>query len=434
MSILLAFLLVFLNGFFVAAEFAIVKLRHTQAEELAHTHGWPGRILAHVRGHLDAYLSACQLGITLASLGLGWIGEPAFAHLIEPALHRFGVESQAAVQGIAVAVAFSIISFLHIVLGELAPKSIAIRKVESISLWTATPLFLFYRLMYPAIWLLNGSALLILRALGMNLASEGEDAHSAEELKAVLAASHIHGELDKEEVDIISRTLEFSELTVGDLMRPAVEMVALDITESIEENLARIEKNRFSRYPVCEGDRDNIVGLVHVKDLFAAVQRGEQITDLRPYLRDIQTVHRDTKAFELFNLFRQGHPHFAVVDDDLGTVTGFVTLDHILEALVGQIQDEFRRRHEEWQRLKDGSLVGEGKLSVYSLERELGIEIDAGEVDSVGGLVMWKLERVPQPGDRAAFEHFDIVVREMRGPRIAKVQVIPKAETPEPTA
>lgn len=422
----LAVFLVFLNGFFVAAEFAIVKLRMTQAEALAGRFGPVGRVLLSVRRNLDAYLSACQLGITLASLGLGWVGEPAFAELLEPLLLGIGVESERVLHTISFAVAFSIISFLHIVLGELAPKSMAIRKPEAMSLWTAVPLWLFYWLMYPFIWVLNGSAILILRAMGFDMSSEGGEAHSADELKRVLVASHRHGELEQSEADILSRALEFSELTVGDLMRPASEMVTLNLRNTPEENLALTSRYRYSRYPVCDGDRDNVVGIAHVKDLFAALRDGEPLDDLRPYLREHQMMHRDTPAFELFNLFRAGHPHFAVVDDDHGNVIGFVTLDHMLEALVGHIQDEFRRKRDDWVEAEDGSLTGSGSLPLYSLERRLGVDIEAQDVDSVGGLVMWQLDRVPRKGDRVEFDDFSVVVREMRGPRIARVQIIPR--------
>lgn len=426
-----AVFLVFLNGFFVAAEFAIVKLRMTQAQEMAEEYGLPGRLLASVRQHLDAYLSACQLGITLASLGLGWVGEPAFARLIEPLARLAGIESDEAIHRLAFALAFSLISFLHIVLGELAPKSIAIRKADRVALWTAPALWGFYWLMYPFIWILNGSANLILRLMGYRLDTEDDAAHSAGEIKSLLVASHRHGELDSAEADILSRTLEFSELMVGDLMRPAAEMVMLDLQDTPEENLAITAQHRYSRYPVCDGDRDNIIGLAHVKDLFAALREGRELNDLRSLLREVQMVHRDTPAFDVFELFREGHPHFAIVDDDLGNVIGFVTLDHMLEALVGHIQDEFRRSKDDWLEAKDGSLIGSGTLPLYSLERRLGIDIDVEEVDSVGGLMMWQLGRVPQKGDRVTFPGFSIVVKDMRGPKISRVQVFPDHEPEE---
>lgn len=426
-----AVFLVLLNGFFVAAEFAIVKLRMTQAQEMAGRYGPIGRVLLSVRRNLDAYLSACQLGITLASLGLGWVGEPAFAALLEPVMDGLGIEDPGVRHQVAFAAAFSLISFLHIVLGELAPKSVAIRKSETVSLWTVVPLWLFYWVMYPFIWILNSSANLILRLMGYDLSMEGEAAHSAGEIKRLLVASHRHGELDEAEADMLSRTLEFSELSVGDLMRPASEMVTLDVRNSAADNLAITSRHRFSRYPVCDGDRDNLVGIAHVKDLFAALRDGQSLEDLRPWLREVQMVHRDTPAFDLFNLFRAGYPHFAIVDDDHGNVIGFLTLDHILEALVGHIQDEFRRSRDDWMEGPDDSLIGSGTLPLYTLERRLGIDIEVEDVDSVGGLVMWKLERVPEKGDQAQFDDFTILVREMRGPRIARVQVFPRRDESE---
>ena len=424
--LLFALFLVFLNGFFVAAEFALVKIRLARAEELGQERGWPGRMVAHVRKRLDAYLSACQLGITLASLGLGWIGEPAFATLLEPLLAGWGVTDPEVIKGVSFGVAFSIISYLHIVLGELAPKSVAIRSSDQTSLWTAAPLFAFYWLMYPAIWFLNGSANLILRALGVNLSHEGDDAYSADEIRKVLSSSHLHGELGAVEKDILARTLDLRELSVGDLMRPANEMVVLDLTWSWAENLSRIDAQGYSRYPAVEGDRDAVVGVILVKDLWAAQRKGATLEDLRPLVREIPIVHRDTKAFELLRMFREGQPHFAIVDDDLGTTLGFVTMDHLIAAMVGDVQDEFRRARAAWLLQPDGSYLGDGKLSLYSLEQVLGRSIEVEEVDSVGGLVMWKLERVPEKGAKVSLPGFEVVVKEMRGPRIAQVLVIPK--------
>jgi len=426
LELLAALLLVLLNGFFVAAEFALVKLRLSRAEELAEELGWQGRVLLHVRGHLDAYLSACQLGITVASLALGWIAEDTFVELLRPWLALLGVGSERVLSSVAIGTAFFIITFLHITLGEQAPKSMAIRRPERVALLAAVPLVAFRYLAYPFIWVLNASSLLILKALRVDFGDDGDEAHSADELRQVLASSHLHGEIGKVERDILTRTLDLRELSVGDLMRPASEMVVLDLTAAWDENLARIEQHGYSRYPAVEGDRNDVAGLVLVKDLWAAQRKGATLADLRPHLREIPTVHRDTKAFELLRMFREGQPHFAVIDDDLGTLVGFVTMDHLVAAMVGDVQDEFRRARADWVKQADGSYLGDGKLSLYSLELVLGRVIEVEEVDSVGGLVMWKLERVPQRGDRAGFDGFEVVVREMRGPRVSQVQVIPR--------
>jgi CBS domain containing-hemolysin-like protein len=420
---LIALVLVFLNGFFVAAEFAIVKLRQTQAEKLSGMHGLKGRILLKVRTHLDAYLSACQLGITLASLGLGWIGEPAFAELIEPLLLFFGIGSPAVIHGISFAVAFTIISFLHIVLGELAPKSVAIRMPEPVSLWTAIPLYGFYWVMYPFIWVLNASSNLILRSMGISLAA-GEEAHSMEELKKVLAASHVHGELGSDSAKLLVHAMELDELTAGDLMRPESEMVKLDLNADMETNLGIIRKFRYSRYPVYEGEPGNIIGIIHIKDLFIGQEKAGSLS-LKPHVKSTLNVDESISASRILHYFRKGSPHFALVVNEYGTVEGFVTLDHILEALIGKIQDEFRHRSEAWQKLQDGGFLGSGSLPIYSLERLLDINIEADDVNSVGGLVLHKLERIPEVGDAVKFDSFEIEVKEMDGTRIDKVTVRP---------
>lgn len=420
---LAALLLVLVNGFFVAAEFAIVKLRRTQAEALAASGNPFGRALKSVRTHLDAYLSACQLGITLASLGLGWIGEPAFARMLEPLLAAAGVDSAQTVHRVAFVVAFTLISFLHIVLGELAPKSVAIRHPSAVSMWTAAPLFLFYWLMYPFIRVLNASANLLLHLFGVTIAHEGDEAHSADEIKKVLLASHRHGELTRQEAHWLINALEISDLTAGDLMKPWSDAVVLDVAAPIEELVHRVARYRFSRYPVSEDGREHPIGVLLFKDLFAALQERPQLGDVRELLRDIPVAGRDDAAAGLFRRFLRGHPRFAVVVDRRGGPLGFVTFDHVLDVLFGRVQDEFRRARDDWKRRADGSYEGRGTLPIFTLERLVGREIESGEADSVGGLVMHHLDRVPQEGDAAELGDLRIEVVEMDGPRIERVRV-----------
>ncbi len=423
---LLAFVFVLMNAFFVAAEFAIVKLRYTKAEELAETAGPRGRILHKVHTHLDEYLSACQLGITLASLGLGWIGEPAFARLIEPVLGWLGITDPEVVHGIAFVGAFAVISFLHIVMGELAPKSLAIRQPEPVSLWTAVPLFSFYWLMYPFIWLLNRCANLLLRAMGVSLVQGVEEAHSVAELKKVLRASHRHGELGSESADLLKRAFELDELSAGDVMRPDEEMVTLNVDDPLPQILATIRRHRYSRYPVYEGEPDNLLGILHVKDLVLELDRNAGNAELRALVKPALMISTGMSATGILKEFQRGYPHFAIVVDEYGTILGFVTLDHVVEVLVGTIEDEFSHRRPDWSQQPDGSYVGHGSLSIYSLERLLNIEIlPFPDVNSVGGLVMDKLERIPEVGDKAVFDDFELEVREMDGPRIVTVAVTP---------
>ncbi len=428
--IIVALLLVALNGFFVAAEFGLVKLRQTRIREIAKTRGWRGRILATVHSKLDAYLSACQLGITLASLGLGWVGEPAFVGLLEPVFGRLGVTSPELIHGISFAFAFSIISFLHIVVGELAPKSVAIRNPEQIGLWSAAPLYGFYWLMYPAIWLLNSSANLVLRVFGLGNV-HGHDAHySADELKLILRGNGPDDQFTQDEWNILAKTLDFSELEVSDLMRPIHEIAALHRSESLQANLKTVYQKRFSRYPYFDTNDVDVLGIIHLKDLFFAQQEGKAIEDLHKYLRPIQYISPDTPALELFRYFRMGAAHFAVIGQKGQKPQGFITMDNLLSAMVGEIRDEFRQNNNDWTRLDDGTLIVKGSLPIFSLERILGIDIENEELDledevSIGGLIMSKLQDIPVEDQKIEFNQFDIVVKKMNGPRTLLVQVYP---------
>jgi CBS domain containing-hemolysin-like protein len=431
--VLLALFLVALNGFFVAAEFGIVTLRRTRIRAIAKTQGLRGRILAKVHGELDAYLSACQLGITLASLGLGWVGEPAFASLLEPLFAAVGVTTPELIHGVSFVFAFVVISFLHIVVGELAPKSLAIRNPEAIGLWSAIPLYGFYWAMYPAIYALNGSANAVLRLAGLS-GKGGHDSHySTEELKLILRTSQPGEKFTRDERNILAQSLDFEQMTVSDLMRPIHEVIALHEGKSLDENLQTVLRNRFSRYPYFDETGEDVLGVVHLKDLFFAQQAGKQITSLAPFLRPVETISARTPALELFRRFRDGAPHFALIGEKGKRPVGFITLDNLLGAMVGEIRDEFRLNENDWLKQPDGNLIGKASLPIFSLERILGIDIENEElgledVESVGGLIMVKLGDIPKQGQRISFADFDIVVKKMNGPRIVLVKVIPKQE------
>ena len=430
--VLLALFLVALNGFFVAAEFGIVTLRRTRVRAIAKTQGLRGRILAKVHGELDAYLSACQLGITLASLGLGWVGEPAFASLLEPVFGALGVTSPQLIHGISFVFAFVTISFLHIVVGELAPKSLAIRLPEAVGLWSAIPLYGFYWAMYPAIWVLNASANMVLRLAGLaGSGGHGDSHYSTEELKLILRTSQPGEKFNKDERNILAHSLDFSLLSVSDLMRPIHEVIALHASKSVEENLQTVVRNRFSRYPYYDEDGETVLGMVHLKDLFFAEQSGKAITSLAPFLRPVETYSARTPALELFRRFKDGAPHFALIGEKGKRPVGFLTLDNLLGAMVGEIHDEFRLNENDWLKQPDGALVGKASLPIVSLERALGLDIENEEmgledIESVGGMVMLKLGDIPKQGQRVAFNGFDIVVKKMSGPRILLVKVIPR--------
>jgi len=431
--VVLALVLVALNGFFVAAEFGIVTLRKTRVRAIAKTGGLRGRILFKVHSQLDAYLSACQLGITLASLGLGWVGEPAFARILEPVFVFAGVTSEQIIHGVSFVIAFGVISFLHIVVGELAPKSLAIRIPEAVGLWSSVPLYGFYWAMYPAIWLLNASANLVLRIAGLSGAGGHETHYSNEELKLILrTGTSMPGEkFTHDERHILAQSLEFSQHSVADLMRPINEVSALYASRSLEDNLDTIRRNRFSRYPWFDEEGEEVLGVIHLKDLFFAEQGGKDITDLTEYLRPVEMISARTPAIELFRRFRGGAPHFALIGEKGKRPVGFITLDNLLGAIVGEIRDEFRLNENDWLKQGDGTYIGKASLPIVSLERVLGIDIDneamgLDEVESVGGLLMAKLGDIPKQGQRIEFPKFDVVVKKTNGPRILLVKVIPQ--------
>jgi CBS domain containing-hemolysin-like protein len=434
--VVLALLLVALNGFFVAAEFGIVTLRKTRVRAIAKTTGLRGRILSKVHARLDAYLSACQLGITLASLGLGWVGEPAFAALLEPAFALVGITAPQLIHGISFVFAFGVISFLHIVVGELAPKSLAIRIPEAVGLWSALPLYGFYWAMYPAIWVLNASANLVLRITGLAGKGSHDIHYSTDELKLILRTSTPGEKFTRDERHILAQSLDFSQMAVSDLMRPINEVIALSERKAVADNLQTVLRNRFSRYPYFDAEGEEVLGVIHLKDLFFAQQAGRSITDLKDFLRPVETISARTPAQQIFRRFRHGAPHFALIGEKGKRPVGFITLDNLLGAMVGEIHDEFRLNENDWLPQADGTLIGKASLPIFSLERALGIDIEneemgLEEVESVGGLLMVKLGDIPKQGQRVEFSNFDVVVKKMKGPRILLLKVIPQLERGE---
>lgn len=426
--ILLAVFFVFLNAFFVAAEFSIVKIRHTRVQAFESNKGIAGKTLVKVHQQLDAYLSACQLGITLASLGLGWVGEPAFAKLIEPLLYELGITSKETITIIAFFLAFGFISYLHIVIGELMPKSIAIRKTETIALLTAIPLYLFYWFMYPAIWFLNLSSNFLLKLCKLHRYDESSLSYSSDEIQLILRASHRYGEFSKSEFDLLKRSLVFTDLEISDVMRPLNDLVVLDINKSLEENMHVISKKQFSRYPVYKYHPSNIVGIVHIKDLVPVIARANLVKNLSPFIRPILKVKADDNLLDVFHKFRQGKPHLAIVVLS-GKSIGFVTLDNILRAIIGEIKDEFHITKEEWIALEDGSFIIKGSAPIFTLESLLEIELPTIEANTVSGLILETLKTMPKEKEKIEFNDFTIVIKRIRGPRILQVRVYPKKKS-----
>lgn len=425
--VLFALFLVLLNGFFVAAEFAMVKLRSTKVEAIAEQNGWRGHILRTVHNQLDAYLSACQLGITLASLGLGWVGEPAFAELLTPLLSAIGIESQKLVHGISFFVAFFIISYLHIVVGELAPKSWAIRKPELLSLWTAAPLYAFYWLMYPAIYLLNASANAILRVAGQGEPGPHHEHHySRDELKLILHSSRARDPSDQD-MRVLASAVEMGELEVVDWANSREDLVHLALDARLDEVFTLFRRHKYSRYPVYDETSGSFVGVLHIKDLLLQLSLFEMLPskfNLADLMRPIERVTKHMPLSELLETFRKGGAHFALVEEADGKVVGFLTMEDVLEVLVGDIQDEHHKAERGVLAYQPGKLLVRGDTPLFKIERLLGIDLDHIEAETLAGLVYESLNRVPEEDEKLETEGLHIIIKKMKGPKIVLAKVL----------
>lgn len=401
--------LVLLNGFFVASEFAIVKVRDSQLAGLAEA-GMKRAVRAReIIAQLDAYLSATQLGITLASLGLGWVGEPFIAHMLHPAFVAVGVQSPAVITTVSFTLAFGIITFLHIVLGELAPKSLAIRKPVPTTLWVSGPLRLFHRVFRPAIWMLQGTANFFLRHLfRIAPVSEHELAHTGEELRFLLAASAKAKALTHRGADISRRALALDSLVVRDVLTPRREVVFLDVELSLAENLRRAKASRHTRFPLCREHLDITLGLIHIKDLITL--EGDPQPDLSALTRDLPTVPEMMSLERVLEVFLEKRAHLALVLDEYGGAAGIVTLDNVIEELVGEIQDEFDAEHSAIERTGADAFVAHGWLNLRDLREFTGLELESSEVSTLGGYVTERLGRLPHAGETLDLDGYLVTV------------------------
>lgn len=417
-------LLVLLNGFFVAAEFALVKVRNTQLEPLVNKGHRRAKVASQTVHNLDAALSSTQLGITLASLGLGWIGEPVFVSLLEPVMTALQIDSPEARHSIAFGVGFSVITFLHIVAGELAPKSLAIRKPLPTTLWVAVPLNWFYRASYPAIWALNHAANWLLRRFGIEPISEAEMVHSQEELRLILTASHKQAGGSPLDRALVLNALDLSRRTVREVMRPRQEIVVLDTEASIAECLDVAEKTRYSRFPLCEkGDLDRTLGVIHNKDLFAMRLKARRGADLLPVARKLIYVPETARLNKLLYQFQTRKLHLAMVVDEWGGTVGMVTLENVLEELVGQIQDEFDQEKPLLTRTGDDSWELSGALPLHELEEIVGEHLQEEGVSTLSGWVTLRLGGFPQAAQVLNLGAYEMRVEEVEGLRVARVSL-----------
>ena len=420
-QLLLVFFLIAMNGFFVAAEFACVKIRPSRLETLIQEGSRQAKYAKKLTDHLDASLSVTQLGITLASLGLGWVGEPAVATLILPITHAIGLDDVIG-HTIALALAFSIITGLHIVLGELTPKTMAIQNVEKIMLSVALPMLVFHRVMYPFVWLLNHVANWVANRMGFHTASEGDDAHTEEEIRLLMEESHRQGLIDDTEVDFVDNVFDFTDLNVREIMTPRTDMVCLYLEDTMDENLHIILEEQLTRYPICHEDKDHIVGFLHVKDLMRVMAEGRK-PNLRRLARKALIVPESMDVSVLLKTMQKQRSQMAIVVDEYGGTAGMVTIEDIVEEIVGDIQDEFDEERPTAERRGKRIFSVDAKMLLEELEDILEIDIEDEDVDTVGGWLYDQIGQAPRVGQMAASGGNLFYVEEVDGVRITRVLI-----------
>ncbi len=412
--------LVGLNGFFVACEFAVVKVRGSQLDALIEEGNLRANFIKHVRSHLDAYLSATQLGITLASLALGWIGEQFLVQILEPFFALVNIHSHGLVTSVSVAFAFIGITFLHIVFGELGPKYTAIANPLSVALRIVRPLGVFYLLFRPAIWLLHKSSNLLLQGvLRMRPASGAELAHSEEELRLILEQSEKSHEVSALGRDLLINALDLRERVVRDIMTPRGEVVYLDLEDSFETNVKKAIESRHTRFPLCRENLDNTIGLIHIKELVPMMR--DPHPDLMRIKRELIPVPEMMSLEKLLNLFLSKHAHVAVVVDEFGGTVGMVTLENVLEELVGDIQDEFDSEKEEFRKINENEFVVDGALGLYELRDTAGLELDSADVSTIGGYVTHLLGHLPKQGEQVKIANYLVTITQTDGRRVGQL-------------
>ncbi len=420
----LALALVAFNGFFVAAEFALVKIRDTQLEGYIQRRHRRAGMVRHILSHLDGYLSACQLGITLASLALGWVAEPVFAALLEPVFGWFQIESERLRHLLSASVGIMVVTFFHVVVGEQAPKFIAIKRPLPSSLWVAYPLHWFYVLTYPLIWVLNWTSLWVLQRLGIESSGHGE-VHSEDELRLMLGSTLAAGGSSVLAREIVQNSLDLGRRRVREVMRPRREIVALDLRRSIADCLRLADETRYSRFPLSDGgDLDRLVGVVHAKDIYLRRDVKGSASILRSSSKPVIYVPETARLDRLLQLFLDRRLHLAVVVDEYGSTVGMVTLENVLEELVGQIQDEFDQEKPRIEVLGASQWRLDGSLPLFELSELVKESVDASEVHTVGGWMTEQLGGFAKMGDTVALGAYQLTVCELDGMRVSRVLLL----------
>ena len=426
-------LLIALTGFFVATEFAIVKVRQSRIDQLVAEEKAGSLAAKQVTSHLDEYLSACQLGITVTALGIGMVGEPTFEFILHPFFEMIGIPLDY-VKAFTIGGAFVIATFLHVVVGELAPKTIAIQKAEAITLAFAKPIQLFYKILYPFIWALNGSARVLLKLLGMKPASEHELSHTEEELRLLMSESYRSGEINVNELKYVNNVFEFDDKIAREIMVPRTDIIGFEMNAQFEEVLTQISEERYTRYPIFEGDRDNIIGFLNIKDFLTMGMNNRiqsstfKVTDyINPIIRTIET----TPIHVLLQKMQRERIHIAILLDEYGGTSGMVTAEDILEELVGEIRDEFDDDEvADVQKLKEGHYILRSKMQLDDVTKILFVDFDVEGIDTLGGWY-YTMDTELLLENEIYYEGYYFSIKEIDGHQLQFIEVR-KGEAPVP--
>lgn len=432
LQLALVLFLVLLNGFFVASEFAMVRVRSTRIAQLTEEGNFRAKLAQRVLLNLEAYLSATQLGITLASLGLGWVGESVIARLLKPILSSFQL-SESVLHIISSIIAFFVITFLHIVLGEMAPKSLAIRKAESTTLLVARPMQIFFYIFRPAIWLLNYSANAILKLLGVPLERDHQQAHTEDEIRMLVEQSHKSGMIDQTELSLFDNIFEFTDRVGREVMVPRVNMVCIYADNELEANIEIIKDSQFTRFPLCGKDKDDIIGIIHIRDVYERIIRASDFR-LSEIIRPAILVPETMEIKDILQTLQKNKTEMAIVVDEYGGTSGLVTLEDIIEEIVGEIQDEFDDERPFFQQ-KGLETSIDARLLIEEVNDYFHTDIHDDDNDTIGGWVFSRLQEVPKVGKIVEYDGLTFTVQEMDHNSVTRLVVVkkkvPKEETDE---
>ncbi|MGP7818963.1 hemolysin family protein [Niallia sp. 01092] len=423
-NLVLIAILIACTAFFVASEFAIIRVRSSKIDQLIEEGSKSAVAAKRVISNLDEYLSACQLGITITALGIGWIGEETIQHIIRPFLELVYVP-ETAIKILSFSLAFAIITFLHVVVGELAPKTLAIQKAETIALLTARPLIGFYKILYPFIWLLNGSARVIAGIFGLKPVSEHELAHSEEELRIIFSESYKSGEINQSEFKYVNKIFEFDNRIAKEIMVPRTEIISLEQTSTLEDLLEIIHEEKFTRYPITDGDKDHIIGMINVKEIMVELLRTKDLTSqkLEPYIRPVIRVIETFPIQDLLVKMQKERIHMAILMDEYGGTSGLVTVEDIIEEIVGEIRDEFDSDEiPSIQQVKEDHYIIDAKVLITQVNKLLNIEINDESIDTLGGWILTSNFEVAE-GDTLTFDSYSFKIIEMEEHHIHYVEV-----------